>query len=863
MSNTAHDSLNSDWNFEWKDGHLLPIFNKNYRGPDDSSRRKLAKYIKRGTLEPEGEIDYESSTFKLTLKHHQRRSLHAMRKMETSNERISFNINAGILADKVGSGKSAVVLSLIEKYPTIDTPMGNFCNYPVYGGKHDRMIGFEINFESVKLIPTNLIVVPHSIFFQWENYIQTYTNLRYLAIRNSNDIEETTTENIMNYPIILVKSTMYNHWIRHVNYIFENFDYGHKFEQKRGENVYSYLEKLKQIHNKFGETISRYNPQCDEINDLTSSISSISTEMVSFVDEFKSKFDEISEKVGKFPIRDFMIMKSGIVFERVFFDEANSIRLPACEYVYGKMVWFITSSILDMIMPRGDNFVKGRDEDGRIIQETVDGISTTGFIRDIMTLNAEPSKLVFLTRMICKNPDTVIEESFNLPEPTKFFYNAFTPDDLRILTQSGALNTDTLQAINAGDIESAMLSLGCRSDTEEKLIDIVVSKLRQKHESLTHNIQEKNQKISELTQSKNENNSFYELLKSKSRQGILTSDESVRYNTMKKEREDINSQIQSNKHSIENFEKQIKEINDKIDGIESRLKDVENKTCPICTMTVNNPTITPCCKNVFCFECIVQSLAMSSIKNSCPLCRKTVESNKLTIIKKDSKSSESGEEGDLLEKIFILKKLIQNNPSGRFLIFSEFENTFETILNFLEKEKITYSKVNGSPTHIQRIIQKYTNGEIRVLLLNAKYFGAGLNLQMTSDIIIYHTMSSDLEKQVIGRGQRIGRSGSLKIHYLCYEHEYTNEEKITMCKTSEPIVNVEPEIIVNSIPEVSTTSVFETPVVLSTVNTETTLKKKRGRPRKIITKETTETEEDKNLMYALNEIYSATLDSFD
>ena len=35
------------------------------------------------------------------------------------------------------------------------------------------------------------------------------------------------------------------------------------------------------------------------------------------------------------------------------------------------------------------------------------------------------------------------------------------------------------------------------------------------------------------------------------------------------------------------------------------------------------------------------------------------------------------------------------------------------------------------------IIQKYTDGEIRVLLLNAKYFGSGLNLQMTSDIITY------------------------------------------------------------------------------------------------------------------------------
>jgi SNF2 family DNA or RNA helicase len=59
------------------------------------------------------------------------------------------------------------------------------------------------------------------------------------------------------------------------------------------------------------------------------------------------------------------------------------------------------------------------------------------------------------------------------------------------------------------------------------------------------------------------------------------------------------------------------------------------------------------------------------------------------------------------------------------------------------------------------------------VLLNAKYFGAGLNLQFTDEIIIYHRMSKDLETQVIGRAQRLGRTESLKINYLCYDNEYS------------------------------------------------------------------------------------------
>ena len=42
---------------------------------------------------------------------------------------------------------------------------------------------------------------------------------------------------------------------------------------------------------------------------------------------------------------------------------------------------------------------------------------------------------------------------------------------------------------------------------------------------------------------------------------------------------------------------------------------------------------------------------------------------------------------------------------------------------------------------------------------------------MSTDIIIYHNMTSDMEKQIIGRGQRPGRTEPLIVHHLCYKHE--------------------------------------------------------------------------------------------
>jgi SNF2 family DNA or RNA helicase len=59
-------------------------------------------------------------------------------------------------------------------------------------------------------------------------------------------------------------------------------------------------------------------------------------------------------------------------------------------------------------------------------------------------------------------------------------------------------------------------------------------------------------------------------------------------------------------------------------------------------------------------------------------------------------------------------------------------------------------------------------------MMNAKHYGSGLNLQMATDVIIYHEMQKELETQVIGRAQRLGRNEPLMVHYLLHENEKCN-----------------------------------------------------------------------------------------
>ena len=146
----------------------------------------------------------------------------------------------------------------------------------------------------------------------------------------------------------------------------------------------------------------------------------------------------------------------------------------------------------------------------------------------------------------------------------------------------------------------------------------------------------------------------------------------------------------------------------------------------------------------------------------------------MNIIINDSTETvtKTDDENTLLGKMENLVNLVKKDSNKRIMIFSEYESSLSNIRKELDDLNIKYSGIKGASSTIQGIISNFKDRKFNVLLLNAKHFGAGLNLQFTDEIIIYHRMSKDLEKQVIGRAQRLGRETSLRINYLCYDNEY-------------------------------------------------------------------------------------------
>ena len=694
--------------------------------------RKIVKIINQGNINPNGNYFHTPNGIKVGLKIHQQRMLEEMIKKEKMNCRSSSGINMCVLSDKVGAGKSITILSLICQNKSI-----NLENISKSQNRFDiqppRHYFYGLNLREATIINTNLIIVPHNIYSQWCEYIENFTDLTYYSISNSNDIKKMEVNKLGEYDIVLVKSTKYTEFIKIVyekeplQISYEDFS-SELFNDDSSMVNNNLKHKLYSAWNSFNShTFGK---------DFTTNLKNLKQKLNDI--NFETVEQEL-EVVGDYLVSEIKKIK-GPIFQRVIIDEVNSIRIPNFQEVYGIFNWFITSSVNELLYPSGEK--RWKTNKWEVISR---GISGYGFIKNIFNENSRKILGKFVQRNFLKNNDNFVEESFNLPEPIVNKLECYTPNELKILQKSGL--TDIINALNAGDNNTALKLVGCDITSEENIVDKVLKKFLKE-------LQEKNENVIKKT------NQLVEIEDNIENSLLLT----------KEEVDNLKSKKYSTKKSIENLKEQINNLEVKIESIKERIVDSKDKDCSICMDKVNIPVLTPCCKNVFCLECLTLSLDFN--KKTCPLCRNNLEISNVTYISENENIlQDDKKESDLPTKLERFLTLIKEKPEGKFLLFSEFDATFMQVVNQMEKEGIVYSNICGSTGQIKNIINNYDKGKIKVLMLNAKHYGSGLNLQMTTDIIIYHKMTPDLEKQVIGRGQRLGRKEALNIHHLCYQNE--------------------------------------------------------------------------------------------
>ena len=263
--------------------------------------------------------------------------VYEMLQRENINYRVTSRINAFVLCDRVGSGKSIDILALISIKPTISKLIPNILKYKPLTFTYCDFYG--INYNPTINYKTNLVVIPHGIYNQWEGYLKIFKNLTYYGIKSNKDLNNIQISDVKNgkYNVLLLKSTRYNDFCK-------KFKINYNIQYLNNNNLIETFPKIKNLKRVLDKTC--YNFQ-----------------RYKFIYAFKKYFNELKSTINNFSEDDLQeiynysnltksnLNISGPLFERVIFDEASSIKIPKCKRIYGKVNWFITSSFNDLLEP--------------------------------------------------------------------------------------------------------------------------------------------------------------------------------------------------------------------------------------------------------------------------------------------------------------------------------------------------------------------------------------------------------------------------------------------------------------------------------------------------------------------------------
>ena len=606
-------------------------------------------------------VDVAVDSLKVNLRSHQQAVLAAMENKEQQllkgldcSGEILYS-SYGILGDSVGVGKSLMVMGHIARLKTIP-PLES--SYSMGRNSTDKVFSLKHNYFTDLSEANCLVIVPHTLFRQWADYIKKQSNLKGLLLDKKNSLKtDTFLQDVMASDVVLVSNTLYK-----------------EFSVWQRDN--------------------------------------------------------------------------DIRWKRVFVDEADTIHMvngyPKPE---ARFTWFITASWMNILFSNetlyihktslhtnvfGDNapysFLKPHFDEMYRSTRPYDysryNMTSYNFFRDLVNHDH-----ILRGNLVIRCNDTFIQESISLPPLTRINILCRIPITQRIVSQ--AIPADIQQLLHGGDVTGAIQALGVKAEDTTSLIDAV-----------TKNLQK-------------------ELIRLKATYEFKAA---LEYATP-----------QSKETALSSLATKMKEKEEAIKNIQERIDGFKDEMCPICYDDPAEPIITPCCSRIFCGKCILLCYTRNP---TCALCRTPfqlkdltkVVSNKEETAIVDSNTGTNPE--DMLEKKpETLMRLFRDNPEGRFLVFSRYDNPFTAMETAIEGVGVNVKQLKGNKDAIASTLRAFQSGDIRCLLLNSHYAGSGLNITAATHVVLLHAMTHEEEKQILGRAYRMGRTGPLQFIRLLHSDE--------------------------------------------------------------------------------------------
>jgi SNF2 family DNA or RNA helicase len=672
---------------------------------------------------------------KTSLFPHQKTVIKAMLDLERTKEitisTISSNLkvytNAGVLSEAVGSGKTIDLLSLILlnkpsrepdfSYISLFSPDREYIS-------HESMI--RKTFSNI-LNPT-IVFAGVSVVNQWLNAIKTFTNLKAYAVLDVKHLQKLLdmieSRQINQYDIIIVKNGKITRPVK--------FPQGVTIEFKN-TNTINYI----------------YN---------------VITNMRSYC------------------------------WTRCIVDDMDTIHLPHNAGIINSLfTWYVSATT---------KIMKNSNITNRQFKITADFLLHS----DYSCSNVLKNTILFYNLNI-RNKEAFVSATNNISYPKFFAYVYSNPNNMYIGLLS-TINSDEAREItemlNGDAIDTAADRLGIKTN---RVADIFESMLGDKYTKYKKSISvltyiEEIEPLQGNRASMNENPDENDTYTKKD----LINGREIKYN------------YPNLKSIIENTKAEYMEIKRESSFAIERVKtNIKAGECPICIgdLVDDDIVIAKCCGTIICGLCCFGTIFnKNNTRGQCSNCRAILNYTNLIYLNSEFDLSKIVEEVfeepepepeekkeiniarnknmaiiDIIKGIKPKEQIcidisinnlmkgtcaLPDNKFNKVLIFANYEETLNSIIKDLKSAKIDYWKLSGSHSEINKTVELFTNcNNTCVLIINSTKHCAGLNLQTATDLIFAHKIiDPNVETQVIGRGQRLGRTSCLKIHYILYDNEY-------------------------------------------------------------------------------------------
>lgn len=408
--------------------------------------------------------------------------------------------------------------------------------------------------------------------------------------------------------------------------------------------------------------------------------------------------------------------------KRVVFDEVDTAQTPNAKRINAKFYWFVSASYDNVLdpFPRWVFNYESRPTSRQIST----GISNNAFAKNIFatlfkTVSAADQR--YIDRIVIKCTDDFVQRSFEMVDPHVHVVQCASPVEIDIL--SGITNKNIVQCLNAGDVVTAISYINPSNVNTE---DNVVAAVRKDFDTRLANVKVRLAMVRDF----------------------VYKNEAVRARSLAK------------------VEAERSDILKKIGLIEERIRSAE--VCCICYGPFDTKTITKCCKNSFCLEHISMWLTEH---NTCPMCKAHCAHESFYVVRDDMSGIVARGEREVPHtKITALWSILNRDDARKLLVFSEYEHVFHTIRSMLHERGVGHEMLKGAS--VPKIVQRYkTDPELRVLMVNPRWNGVGMNLENTTDVVLYHRVTPQMEKQIVGRALRPGRTSELQVWHLRYPNE--------------------------------------------------------------------------------------------